>query len=211
VLADGRPERLVIRKACLVERLKVQRHEPAALLAGDLAVPVTGLARDYLEALRADEVDMLATRLPVTDPDVAAGPVRSCESRVLLVARGDRLARRTAVTLDDFADYAVSDNPVFPREMMDALIPPTTPSGRAYRRVTSRNLEEMLISIAAGRQVHVTVPSFLEHHAHPGVVGVPVSGLPPSLTALVWLKASRSVRIRAFARAAADVLGSAPA
>jgi DNA-binding transcriptional LysR family regulator len=167
---------------------------------------VTGLARNYLDVLRDHEVDMLATRLPVTDPDITVGPVLSREPRMLLVARGDRLARREAVTLEDFADYAVSDNPAFPREMMAALIPPATPSGRAYRRVTNRNLEEMLISIAAGKQVHPTVPSFLEHHSHPGVVGIPISDLPPSLTALAWLKASRSPKIQAFARAAEDVL-----
>lgn len=64
----------------------------------------------------------------------------------------------------------------------------------------------MLIAIAAGKQVHPTVPSFLEYHAHPGVVGIPISGLPPSRTALVWLKASRSAKVQAFARAAGDVL-----
>jgi DNA-binding transcriptional LysR family regulator len=182
------------------------RHAGASV-----ALIVTGLTRNYLDVLRGQEVDMLATRLPVTDPDIAVGPVLSCEPRVLLVARGDRLTRREAVTLEDFADYPVSDNPVFPREMMDALIPPATPSGRPYRRVTSRNLEEMLIAIAAGKQVHPTVPFFLEHHAHPGVAAIPISGLPPSRTALVWLKASQSPKVQAFARAAADVLSSARA
>lgn len=177
----------------------------------DVVLVVTGLARNYLDVLRDHEIDVLATRLPLSDPDVAVGPVLSREPRVLLVARSDRLAGREAVTLEDFADYAVSDNPVFPREMMDALIPPVAPSGRVYRRVTNRNLEEMLIAIAAGKQVHPTVPSFLEHHAHPGVVGIPISGLPPSATALAWLKASYSPKIQAFARAAGDVLSSARA
>jgi DNA-binding transcriptional LysR family regulator len=182
------------------------RHAGASV-----ALIVTGLTRNYLDVLRGHEVDMLATRLPVSDPGIAVGPVLSCEPRVLLVARGDQLARREAVTLEDFADYPVSDNPVFPREMMDALIPPATPSGRPYRRVTNRNLEEMLIAIAAGKQVHPTVPFFLEHHAHPGVVGIPISDLPPSRTALVWLTASRSPKVQAFARAAADVLSTARA
>jgi DNA-binding transcriptional LysR family regulator len=184
-----------------IVRVFEDRHAGASV-----ALTVTGLARNYLDVLRGHEVDMLATRLPVSDPDIAVGPVLSCEPRVLLVARADQLARREAVTLEDFADYPVSDNPVFPREMMDALIPPVTPSGRAYRRVTSRNLEEMLIAIAAGKQVHPTVPSFLEYHAHPGVAGIPISDLPPSRTALVWLKASRSAKVQAFARAADDVL-----
>jgi DNA-binding transcriptional LysR family regulator len=180
------------------------RHAGASV-----ALVVTGLARNYLDILRQREVDLLATRLPVSDPDIEVGPVLSREPRVLLVARDDRLARREAVTLEDFADYPVSDNPVFPREMMDALIPPVTPAGRVYRRVTNRNLEEMMIAIAAGKQVHPTVPSFLEHYAHPGVAGIPISDLPPSLTALVWLKDGNSPKIQAFARAAGDVLGYA--
>lgn len=189
-----------------IVRVFEDRHADASVV-----LIVTGLTRNYLDVLRGHEVDMLATRLPVSDPDVEVGPVLSREPRVLLVARGDRLARREAVTLEDFADYAVTDNPVFPREMMDALIPPVTPAGRHYRRVTNRNLEEMMIAIAAGKQVHPTVPSFLEHYAHPGVVGVPISDLPPSLTALTWLKAGCSPKIQAFARAAADVLSSARA
>jgi DNA-binding transcriptional LysR family regulator len=186
-----------------IVRVYEQRHENVGV-----SVVVTGLARNYLNVLRGGEVDMLATRLPVTDPDIVVGPFLSRESRVLLVARTDQLAQREAVSLEDFADHPVSDNPAFPRDMMDALIPPVTPSGRVYRRVTSRNLEEMLISIAAGKQVHPTVPSFLDHHAHPGVAAIPISDLPPSLTALVWLKAARFPRVEAFARAAEDVLGS---
>ncbi len=54
--------------------------------------------------------------------------------------------------------------------------------------------------------MHSTVRSFLDHHAHPGVTSVPIHDLPPSYTALVWLTASRSAKIEAFARAAADVL-----
>lgn len=184
-----------------IERAFRTRHPGA-----DVALIVTGLARDYLDVLRAGEVDMLATRLPLSVPDMAVGPILSREPRVLLVARNDPLARRESVTLEDFADRAVSDNPAFPREMMDALVPPVTQSGRRYRRVANRNMEEMLISIAAGRQVHPTVPLFLEHHRHPGVTSVPITGLPHSETALVWLKANRSPMVQAFVRVATEVL-----
>jgi DNA-binding transcriptional LysR family regulator len=175
--------------------------------AARVTLMITGLERSYLDILRQGRADMLATRLPLSDPDITVGPVISSERRVLLVARSDPLARRESVTLEDFAGHAVSDAPAFPREMMDALIPPAAPSGRRFRRVVNRNIEEMLLSIAAGRQVHPTVPYFLEHHAHPDVASVPIDGLPPSRTALAWLTASRSPAILAFARAAADVLG----
>ncbi|HEV2633943.1 MAG TPA: LysR substrate-binding domain-containing protein [Actinocrinis sp.] len=64
--------------------------------------------------LREHEIDMLATRLPGTDSDLTVGPLLSREPRALLVARTDPLARRQAVTLEDFADRPVSDNPAFP-------------------------------------------------------------------------------------------------
>jgi DNA-binding transcriptional LysR family regulator len=169
-----------------------------------------GLEHNYLEVLRAGEVDLLATRLPISDPDIEVGPILSCEPRVLLVSKSDPLAQRSSVCLDDFADYAVSDAPALPREMMDALIPPTTPAGHRFERAVNRNIEEMLMRIATGKQVHPTVPSFLDHHAHPAIASVPICGLPPSRTALVWLADNRAANVRAFCRLAVDVLAQAP-
>jgi hypothetical protein len=50
------------------------------------------------------------------------------------------------------------------------------------------------------------VPSFLDHFRHPNAIGIPIHDLPSSETALVWLSADRSMKIRAFERAARDVL-----
>jgi DNA-binding transcriptional LysR family regulator len=166
----------------------------------------TGLERNYLDVLGDGEVDLLATRLPLSDPDVTVGPILTHEERVLLVAKSDPLARQESVALGDFADRAVSDAPAFPRQMMDALIPPVTPSGHRYRRTVNRSIEDMLMSIATGKQVHPTVPSFLEHHAHPAVTTVPISDLPPSQTALVWLTSNHAPKVHAFANVATDVL-----
>jgi hypothetical protein len=57
-----------------------------------------------------------------------------------------------------------------PREMMDAFIPPITPSGRRLRRIANRSVEEALVLMAAGKLVHPTVGSFLTYHAQDGVV-----------------------------------------
>ena len=176
----------------------------AAHPAANVALSNLGMGRNYLDVLRAGEVDMLATRLPISDPDITIGPVLTDEPRVLLVAATDPLAQRTSVTLEDFADRAVSDAPAFPREMMDALIPPVTPSGRPYRRHVSQSIEHMLLSIAAGKQVHLTVPSFLDHHAHPAITSIPIPDLPRSQTALVWLAANPN--LTAVARIAITVL-----
>ena len=63
----------------------------------------------------------------------------------------------------------------------------------------------MLLNIAAGKQVHLTVPSFLDHHAHPAVTSVPISDLPSSQTALVWLAANTAPNVAAFAQTAVEL------
>jgi hypothetical protein len=166
----------------------------------------TGFDRSYLDFLRHREIDMLATRLPLNEPDVTVGPVLSREPRVLLVAKDDPLAKRESVSYDEFVDHVISDVPAFPREMLDAFIPPTTPSGHPVRRIAIRDIEEMVMRVALGEYVHPTVPSTLDYVTHPGVMSVPIRDLPPSETALAWLTADESAKTHAFVRAASDVL-----
>lgn len=162
--------------------------------------------RSALDALRGGKLDMLATRLPLTASEITIGPVLSREERVLAVARDDPLARRSLISYEDLADRVVSDVPAFPREVMDAFIPPVTPSGRILKRLPNRSAEDTLMRVALGEQVHPTVRSFFDHHSHPGVSGVPIGDLPRSESALVWLTANRRPKTDAFARAAADVI-----
>jgi DNA-binding transcriptional LysR family regulator len=166
----------------------------------------TGFARDQLEWLRHDEADLLAMRLPFHHPDIVIGPILSREARVVLVAADDRLAERESVSYEDLAGYTVPDGDTLPRELMDALIPPYTPSGRRLNRVFAHTPTEVLMRVAAGEVVHPTIASFLDYFPNPGVTAVPIRDLPPSETALVWLKRNDGVKIEAFARAAADVL-----
>jgi len=165
-----------------------------------------GYERSYREALRAGDVEMLATRLPLAASEVTIGPVLSREERVVLLATEDPLAGRDSISYEDLADRVVSDVPAFPRDVMDAFVPPVTPRGRTLRRIANHSAEDTMMRVALGEQVHPTVRSFLIHHSHPGVVSVPIRDLPPSETALVWLTANRRPRIDAFARAAADVI-----
>jgi DNA-binding transcriptional LysR family regulator len=166
-----------------------------------------GYERSYRDALHDGEVDMLATRLPLTASEVTIGPVLSREERVVLLAREDPLARRASISYEDLAERFVSDVLAFPRDVMDAFIPPVTPGGRVLKRIPNSSAEDTMMRVALGEQVHPTVQSFLDHHSHPGVVSVPIRDLPPSETALVWLTANRRPKIDAFARAAADVIG----
>lgn len=165
--------------------------------------------RDYLAVLRAGEVDMLAARLPLSDPEFTVGPVLTREPRIMLVSRGHRLAGRETIRHEDLADETVTDVVVFPKQMMDAFFPSVTSSGRRIRRVNCPSLEQLMFMVAAGRMVHPTVPSFLDYLSHPGVVAVPVADLPPAETALVWLTADRRAAIGEFVQVAEAVLESA--
>jgi DNA-binding transcriptional LysR family regulator len=169
----------------------------------------TDLSRDQLDWLRRGDADCLAMRLPLNAPDLVLGPVLSREKRVLLVAKNHPLARRRSIRYDDVADYGVSAAlPTLPTEMMDALIPPVTPSGKRLRRVEVHSVSEALMKVLTGEVVHPTVRSFLEYYPSAGVKAVPIRDLPPSETALVWLKSNESAKVKALARTASDVIRS---
>lgn len=166
----------------------------------------TGFDRDYLSWLRAGEVEIVACWLPVSPGEFIVGPVVLRDERVLIVAPDHPLAQRESVTYEDLADYPVTDMPALNRGMMDALIPPLTPSGARLRRVARRTFQETLMGVATGEQVHPTVTSFLEHYKGPPIVALPITDLPPSEAVLVWRTADRSAKVRSFVRAATDAL-----
>jgi hypothetical protein len=184
-----------------ITRTFEQRHPDA-----DVEFVNTGFRRNYIDALRDGEVDMFALRLPVAAADVTIGPILSHEQRVLLVSKSDPLAQTSSVGIEDFVDRPVSDVPAFPREMMDTFIPPKAPSGQPFIRVANRDIEELLMRVALGEQVHPTVRLMVEYLGNPGVRAIPIRDLPPSQTALAWLTSNRSPRLDAFVRAASDVL-----
>jgi DNA-binding transcriptional LysR family regulator len=168
----------------------------------------TGFQRDQLDWLHANDADLLAARLPLTDPDMTIGPILSSEARILAVSTEHPLAKRSAVCFEDLAEYPVSDIPTLPRETIDAFIPPRTPSGKPLRRIPTSTPAHVLVRVALGELVHPTVSTFLDQYHHPGVTSVPISDLAPSQTALIWLSGSQNPRITAFARTAEMVLAS---
>jgi DNA-binding transcriptional LysR family regulator len=170
---------------------------------------------NYLDYVRRGRYDIVAGRLPVSDPDITVGPILTREERMLLVPRDNPLATYELVTLEDIADSGlpVTTDGDLPEEMMRAFVPPVTPSGRRLPRGT-KTIEEALIRVAMGNQVHPTVASFFDFYSNPAIVGVKLD-LPPSETALIWHTAQTSPLIQAFADIAAEVTSrhglSAPA
>jgi DNA-binding transcriptional LysR family regulator len=145
---------------------------------------------DPLGPLRRREIEAMASRLPLRQPDLTIGPILSRERRVLAVARDHPLAARATVTTEDIADYLVAPIEGWPQEMLEALVPVRSRTGRPIDRLPGRRITvgEVTNLVALGRIIHPTVPSFADHFGHPGIVYRPIEDLPDSTTGLISLK-----------------------
>jgi DNA-binding transcriptional LysR family regulator len=167
---------------------------------------------DRLGPLRRREVQLSVTRLPLAQADIVVGPLLSeGDRRVVMVANDHPLARRDSVSVEDFADYPVRRPPDAPEELAEAACPSRTPSGRPIvpADLGVNDDSELLLLIAQGRLVHPTVAPFAEHFRHPGIAIVPVRDLPPSSSALAWLRGTRDPARDAFVAVVEDVVAQA--
>lgn len=166
---------------------------------------------EALNRLRRGALDILAHWLPLSQPDLTIGPVLTREDRALAVRVGHPLAERGSATVEDLGDYAVADaDGIVPAETLEALCPWQTLSGRAVPRSHREGrMVEVLSLVARGEIVHPTVTSLSTYYAHPGVTIIPLSGMPPLESALVWVADRETAAIRAFAKIAQEILGHA--
>jgi DNA-binding transcriptional LysR family regulator len=161
-----------------------------------------------LDRLRRGELDVLAIRLPLDAPHVVVGPILSVEPRVLAVAADHPLAGRDLVSIEEVADYPVTECAGVPKTIMDAFVPPRTPAGRPIHRLDRSPVRpyELASLVARGKVVHPTVPSFATYYGEPGIVYVPIADLPPLRSALVWRRPAGSPLIPHFVRIAESIL-----
>lgn len=159
--------------------------------------------------LRSGDVDVMITRLPIDRDDIVVGPTVNRERRILVVARDHPLGKKRAVSLEDVAGYDVLDlRYLGPKEIADAFVPRSTPSGRRIKRVRVevRDFSDLVMLIARGRVVHPSVASAAPRFGHPNVTCIPITGMPPSSTALAWRRGSTDARVRALVSAARELL-----
>jgi DNA-binding transcriptional LysR family regulator len=168
---------------------------------------------DGLGHLRRGDLDLIITWLPLDEPDMTIGPILTCQERALAVHSGDPLARRGHATVEDLADYVLVDCPPgVPQMTFDAWIPTRTPSGRPIARTYPIETPgEYVTLVARGEVVHPTVPSATCYYSYPEVAYIPLHGLPPVQSALVWRTSSETAAIRAFAALAEEVTAGDPA
>jgi DNA-binding transcriptional LysR family regulator len=165
---------------------------------------------DSLGPLRRGEIDVMATRLPIDQPDLAVGPTLVREPMVLAVAADHPLADRKRISIEDIADYRVAPITDSPKELIDTVMPRRTPRGRQIRRLTRRpkTPHELTTLIARGKIVHPTVPSFAEYFGQPGIKYVPISDMAPLTSGLICLRRPAAPRGREFIRVAREVLAT---
>ncbi|HEV3035605.1 MAG TPA: LysR family transcriptional regulator [Solirubrobacteraceae bacterium] len=165
---------------------------------------------EVVAAVERGSADILVSWLPLQAPRLTCGPLLASEPRVLAVARDHPLAGRDSVTLDDIADYDVMDMSwIFPAEICEAFVPRFTSGGRPIRRVQLRapGISELISLLAQGVVVHPTVAAYPDLFMHPSTVAaIPIHGLPPMTSALLWAGDVADPRVYAFVQAAREVL-----
>jgi DNA-binding transcriptional LysR family regulator len=170
---------------------------------------------DPLAQLRRGAVDLVACWLPLEQPDLVVGPSLTRERRVLAVARDHPLAERANVSFEDLADHALPRFDGWPRELHEAFFPTTTPSGRAIPGVRipvgERNFLEIAHRITRQEIVFPTVVSAepLMTMGHFELAYVPLTGMSPARSALVWRRRAHDPKVREIVRTAREVLRAA--
>jgi DNA-binding transcriptional LysR family regulator len=165
---------------------------------------------DPVARLRNNDVEVMATWVPLKQPDLVVGPTLTRQPRVLAVAHDHPLAGRDTVDVEELADHRVVRVDHWPKELREALVPSRTPRGRPIHGtrigVGDRALLDLPVRVARGELVFPTVASASAYMGELELAFVPLTGIAPLRSALVWRRPARDPRLRAFIRVARDVL-----
>ncbi|SEG93859.1 DNA-binding transcriptional regulator, LysR family [Nonomuraea solani] len=225
-LADLRPSYDGLAGA--VSRAKAAAREvTGAIRVGFLATPtdvVTGSVRaferlnpgaeaelveiplsDPFGKLRAGQVDIAFTLLPIDEPDLATGEALNSVSHQLGLSVRHPLAGRAGIGVEELASVPLIglDGPA-PRSWHERIAPSVTPSGRSISsagRVATT--QEGLTQVALDRGGMLFCTPTAAQHVRPDISFVPVAGLPASIFGLAWVRSAETAAILAFNEAAA--------
>jgi DNA-binding transcriptional LysR family regulator len=166
---------------------------------------------DFLALLRADEVDLVLVPVMVAEPDITVGPVLFRESSVLAVSARHPFARRGSVSLEDLARDKVLRARSMPDYMDESLVPHRTPGGRPIERGPEfSTVQEMLSLIGAGLGMFPVPAHAARYDARPDIAYIPIDDGLPRERRFIWRTTAETDRIRAFTRAARDVVAASP-
>ncbi|HZX05201.1 LysR family transcriptional regulator [Kribbella sp.] len=157
---------------------------------------------DPFGAVRQGAVDAAVVLLPVAEDDLVLGPVFSHQQQTLTVCSSHRLAARSAIGAEELAgECLIAIAGPAPGYWRQVQAPTQTPGGQLIHRGPEvRTLQEGLSLIAAGRGgMLVCRPTAERTQGWPGIVSVPLSGLPDSALGLVWRRGGDTPVLQAFA------------
>lgn len=158
---------------------------------------------DPFAALRAGELDVQLTELPVREPDLSVSRALISQRRCVVVPAGHPFTRRDAVSVEDLAGetHVVFGGP--PDYQREYFWPTTTPSGRPIPHSGPVVYwQDALSMVAAGRGVTVAAEAAARYYSRPDLAYVPVHDGPPIEYALVWRTADASGLLLDFIREA---------
>ncbi|MQY13802.1 hypothetical protein SRB5_39570 [Streptomyces sp. RB5] len=161
---------------------------------------------DPFGPLRAGDVDVQLTWLPVREADLTVGPELLVEPVALAVSPDHPLAGREYVELEDLADCEMM-RPAYPVPdyWLRTLAPDTTPSGRPIRGgVRAATIQEAFAMVAAGLCVTTVFAPVTRYYPRADIDFVPLRDATPSRWALVWRTAHETALVRALAETAED-------
>ncbi|MEV0996341.1 LysR family transcriptional regulator [Nonomuraea sp. NPDC050202] len=159
---------------------------------------------DPFSKLRAGQVDIAFTLLPVDEPDLATGEGLNHVSHLLGLSVRHPLAGRAGLGVEELASVPLIglDGPA-PRWWHERISPSVTPSGRSISRAGKvATTQEGLTQVALNRGGMLFCTPTALQLARPDLSFVPVTGLPPSVLGLAWVRGRETAAVRAFNEAA---------
>ena len=164
---------------------------------------------DFLELLRAGEIDIMLVPVPVKEPDLASSPVLFREPSVLAVSARHPLARRATVCLEDLAADKVLRPRSLPDYMDESLVPRQTPSGKPIERGADfSTVQEMLSLIGAGKGIFPVPAHARRYDTRPDITYIPIRDGLSRERRLVWRATAETNRVRAFTQAVRELVAA---
>jgi DNA-binding transcriptional LysR family regulator len=161
---------------------------------------------DHMGALAQQDVDVVFLRPPVTE-DIELHHLAT-EPRVACLSADHPLAASPHLTLAQFSDLPVVDMPEqVPRLWWDFWAVDPRPDGSRVRYgPVVTDMESLMHTVATGEAMCFLPAAARDYFPRPGIAYVTVVDLPPSTSALGWLRQRRSeLTIRAVRKAAQHV------
>ncbi|MEV7611986.1 LysR family transcriptional regulator [Streptomyces sp. NPDC089799] len=155
---------------------------------------------DPFGPIRSGQVHMQITERPCSEPDLTMGPLVLSAPRALMVPDRHPLARRTSVSLEDFAEAPlVAIAGAVPPYWLDYHYPQHTPAGRTVPRgPTAMYWAELQSLVAAGAGISPACATAERYTGRPGITWVPFHDAPPVDFGFLWPASGETVRVRAF-------------